>query len=82
MPEIRITIIDIIKINEIQYQLIYKANSEFKDFRCDNIDVIRHLGINLEISPQNALKRFNKMIKETSRKHDLYTSYLKYFHLI
>lgn len=82
MPEIKITIIEINKVNEIQYQLIYKANSEFKDFRSDNSDIVRYLGISLEISPQNALKRFKAMIKEINRRHSLYVSYLRFFHTV
>ena len=78
----RITIIDIIKVNDNQYQLIYKANSHFKDFLCDNSDVVRYLGEHLEISPEKALKQFDDMVKKIGSKHDLFISYLKFLHLI
>lgn len=78
----RITIINIIKANDYQYQLIYKANSHFKDFLCDNSDVVRYLSSHLELNHEKALKQFNEMVEKTKSKHDLYLSYLKFLHLI
>ena len=78
----RITIINIIRVNKNQHQLIYKANSHFKNFLCDNSDVVRYLGKHLEISPEKALKQFNEMVKKIGSKHDLFVSYLKFLHLI
>lgn len=82
MPEIKITIIDVIKTNEIQHQLIYNANGYFKDFKYDNSDVVKYLMLCLDLSQQNALKRFKEMIKEVRGRHDLFIAYLKYLHLV
>lgn len=82
MPEIKITIIEVNKVNEIQHQLIYKANGYFKDFKYDNSDVVVYLSKELEISQQAALKRFKEMIKEVRGRHDLFIAYLKYLHLV
>lgn len=82
MPEIKITIIEINKVNEIQHQLIYKANGYFKDFKYDNSDVVVYLSKELEISHQKALKSFKEMIKEVRGRHDLFIAFLRFLHTI